>query len=372
MNPLRIMHTEPSSELGGEELRILSEASGMARRGHAVTLAVPADSRLKRYAEQRGLPVAPVTMTKSRYLPLVFEFLSLFQRYQTDVVNTHGSVDSWTAAIAGRLSRRKPAIVRTRHISVPVRAGFRHRLLYRGLPHAVVTTGAALRAELMRSLGIEASRIVSIPTGVDLTMFRPAPSLGPLKSELGLNPDQIVVGTVAFMRRYKALDVLLSAAQLVLRQCPDARFLVVGDGPQYPKISQLVHDLGLKDRVLLTGFRPDVPQLLALMDVFVLSSVRGEGLPQALTQAMAMERPVVATAVGSVSEVVRHEETGLLAVPGNQAHLAECIVKLIREPATRSRLARAGRELVEKEYNFEHMLDLTEALYADLLRREWK
>jgi glycosyltransferase involved in cell wall biosynthesis len=71
-----------------------------------------------------------------------------------------------------------------------------------------------------------------------------------------------------------------------------------------------------------------------------------------------------------VSEVVRHEETGLLAVPGNQAHLAECIVKLIREPATRSRLARAGRELVEKEYNFEHMLDLTEALYADLLQRE--
>lgn len=370
MKPLHILHTEPSSDLGGEELRILSEASGMVRRGHAVTLAVPLDSRLKRYAEQRGLLVVPLSMNKSRYLPLVFEFLHLFRRYQTDVVNTHGSVDSWSASIGARLSRRKPVIVRTRHISIPVRRGLRHRLLYRRLPHAVVTTGEALRVELMQTLGIAASRIVSIPSGVDLGVFQPSSGFGPLRSELGLAPDQIVVGTVAFMRRYKALDNFLLVAQIVLQQRPDVRFLVVGDGPQHPKIAQMVHDLKLTDRVLLTGFREDVPQLMALMDIFVLSSVRGEGLPQALTQAMAMERPVVATMVGSVPEVVRHDVTGFLTVPGDHHSLAGYVLKLIHEPATRIRLARAGRDLIEKEYDLEHMLDLTEALYADLLRRE--
>lgn len=369
MTPLRILHTESSTVMGGQELRILSEATGMVRRGHTVILGVPPQSRLKQYAEREGLPISPVALKKSRLAPLIFEFLGMIRRHNIDILNTHGSLDSWTASIAGRLSGLKPVVIRTRHKSTPIAPGLRHRILYQKLPHAIITTGETVRDGLIRRLGIDPSRVVSIPTGVDLEVYRPAQRDASIRTQFGFSSQHILVGAIAFLRDYKGLGYLVEAARLVIKAHPDSRFLIVGDGPEKMRLLQQIEDLGLSQHILLAGFREDIPQILAAMDVCVVCSVEGEGLPQSLTQAMAMERPVVATTVGSIPEVVQHRITGLLVPPRDAAGLAEHIGLLIKDPALRRRLAQQGRALIAGSYSLDNMLSRTEAFYEELLGR---
>ena len=339
----------------------------MSARGHGVTLAVPPESKIQELAGCRGLPVELISLRTHRWIPLIVDFLRLIRKHSIQIINTHGSLDSWTSSIAGRLSGLKPIIIRTRHKSSPISCGLRHRILYRELPHAIITTGTAVREHIIRQQAIDPGRVVSIPTGVDLEVYRPLQPDPRTREHLGLSPRHVVIGTVAFMRDYKGLSYLVDAASLVCRQCPDARFVIVGDGPERARLAEQISTLGLSERIVMTGFREDIPQLLGMMDIFVLSSVGGEGLPQGLTQAMAMERPVVATDVGSVAEVVKHRATGLLVAPRDMASLAESLLLLIREQDVRARMARAARNLIAGSYSLQTMLDLTEDLYSRLL-----
>jgi glycosyltransferase involved in cell wall biosynthesis len=178
-----------------------------------------------------------------------------------------------------------------------------------------------------------------------------------------------LVGIIAVLRSWKGHEDFVDAARLVLKEIPDARFVIVGDGPRYQNIRDYIDRLGLAGAVTMTGHRPDVAAVLAALDVFVLSSYGHEGVPQAVLQAMAMEVPVVATDVGSVSEVVRDGETGLLAPPRAPEALAAHIVSVVRRNELRRTLASSGRRLVEEQYRLETMLDRLDALYDDLLRR---
>ena len=143
-----------------------------------------------------------------------------------------------------------------------------------------------------------------------------------LKREWGIDRHDLVVGTVAFFRSYKGLEYLLRAARMVVSKIPRVKFFLVGSGPDQVQLEQQIADLQLEANVNLIEFHSDVPQVLKLFDVFVLSSIRGEGVPQALTQAMAMERAVVATNVGSVPEVVKDGENGFLVEPRDVDRLA--------------------------------------------------
>ncbi|WP_447979706.1 glycosyltransferase family 4 protein [Candidatus Nitrospira bockiana] len=367
MHALRILHTEPSTGLGGQEFRTLAEAAGMAARGHEVVLAVPPGSALETLARTNGVRVEPLRFTPLRYPQLVFEFRTLIARCRIDVVNSHGSIDSWTAAIGARMAAVRPLILRTRHKSTPVRASLRNRLLYGRLADGIITTGDAVRADLMSRLGVSPERIVSIPTGVDLARYRPMPADPAVRAEFGLASHHLVIGTVAFLRDYKGVEYFVTAAVEVRRRHPQARFLIVGDGPEKARITASIRDQGCSDTITVTGFRDDVPRLLAAMDVCVLASVGGEGVPQAVTQALAMKRAVVATDVGSVREVAIHGHTALIVPPRDSAALAREITRLIDEPALRTRLGEAGHDLITKAYSQEHMLARTEELYRRLL-----
>lgn len=340
----------------------------MAARGHTVILAVPPKSRLHELADREGLGVEPVSLRLRRSVPLIFTFLALIRKHRIQILNTHGSVDSWTASIAGRLSRQKPIIIRSRHKSTPFSRNFRHKVLYHMLPHAIVTSGEAVRTIFIREHGLDETRVVSIPTGVDLARFRSSLPSRAIRADLGLSAGDFVVGTVGFVRYEKGMHYLIDAAGLVLSQHPDVKFVIVGEGPEEKNLKRKIEAMGLSQSIVFTGFRTDIPELLVSMDVFVLSSIE-EGLPQTLTQAMAMQRPVVATDVGSVREVVQHGTTGLLVPAKDAAALAESITVLIQDEALREALGRAGRDVIVTSYSRERMLDHTEGLYARFLER---
>jgi glycosyltransferase involved in cell wall biosynthesis len=365
MKKFRILHTESSHGLGGQEYRVLSEAKAMSLRGHQVIIAAPGKSQLIRLAKQEGIHCESIPVGISGWGRLVPLFLKLLVRHKIQIVHTHGSQDSWTASLAGRLSSSRPVIVRTRHKSTPVSISFRHDVLYRFLPHVVTTTGEAVRQQLIDQNRLNPDEVVSIPTGVDMKRFHSGSPDVALKEALGIQVGQPVLGTVSFLRPEKGLNVLIDAVSLLQKEFARVCCLIVGTGQEHQKLLEQIRQLKLDGAVIFTGFQENIPELLNAMDVFVLPSFE-EGMPQSLLQALAMERAVVASAVGGVPEIVQDGQTGFLVSPRDPVALAEKVGVLFRHPDQGKVLGQAGREVIKQDYSMEAMVTKTEQLYSSL------
>jgi glycosyltransferase involved in cell wall biosynthesis len=254
-------------------------------------------------------------------------------------------------------------VVRSRHVSIRILS--RRALVYR-LADRVVTSGGAVRA-IVVGAGIPAERVVSIPPGVDTRRFHPGVSGKTVRDELGLGADRPLIGLVADIRGSKGHNVFLEAAREVLRRRPEARFLIVGDGVGRGEVRRRVADMGLDAAVTLTGFRRDIPEVMAALDVLVLPSIRSEATSQVIPQAFAVGTPVVASTVGGSPELVRDGETGHLVPPGDARALAGAIVDIVNDPERARQLGRAGQRLVGERYSMDASMALTTSVYRGLL-----
>ncbi len=357
-----IVHTEWSDGFGGQEHRILLECREMMRRGHKVAIVCRPEASLLAKAGEAGIPVAAVPIRSSADVAAVAAMVRIFRRQRATVVNTHSGKDSWVGSIAAKIAG-VPLLIRTRHISVPVRRGF-FNMIYRW-PDGYITTGEMIRDHLIRK-GISADRVVSIPTGVDITRFSAGVNGSRIRKEWGIAPGTFLVSMIGVLRSWKRHDVFLESIRLLNGGGVDAHGLIVGDGPQRGKIESELLRGGVSNRITLTGYREDVPEILASSDVVLLTSDRFEGVPQAILQAMAMARPVVASPVGGIPEVVRPGVTGLLCPPGDAPAFADALVGLAADPARRERLGKAGRDLVHSGYTLTATGEQTEAFYSRL------
>lgn len=361
-----ILHTEASTGWGGQEIRTLLEAVHLTARGHRVLIAAPAESGLLARARAAGLPVRPVPFRRALDPRDLLAVLRLLRDEAVGILNTHSSKDSWTAAAAARL-RRVP-VVRTRHLSVPLRRSPLARLVYSRLADRIVTTGEAIREILIRDGGVDPGRVLSIPTGVDLTVFDPERADGTrVRQELGIPREAPLVGMVAVLRSWKGHPEFLEAIRQLRAAWPSCRGLVVGEGPYRPVVETEIRRLDLDGAVILTGHREDIREVLAALDVIVSASIGAEGVSQALVQALAMRRPVVATRVGSVHELIRDGETGLVVPPRDARALAEGIRTLLEDRGKAAELAARGRRLVEQTFSVDRMVERIEALHRELL-----
>jgi glycosyltransferase involved in cell wall biosynthesis len=353
---LVILHTEASSGWGGQELRVLDEAAGLRARGHDVRIAAPAAAPVVDAAGRRGIPVHVIPIDRRNWAGLS-SLYRVIDAARPDVIVTHSSTDSWLTALATRLRRKSPPVVRMRHLSTPVAGGPLNRWLYGSAAAFVVTTGEAIRRMLIKRLALDPERVISIPTGVDLSRFRPA-ERGTARRALGLDGGESIIGIVATLRSWKGHRFLIDA--IGDPRLAQARLIIVGDGPQDAALRAKVAELGLGERVLFAGRRDDVAPWLNALDVFALPSTGNEGVPQALMQAMACAVPVVTTPVGGIGELVRDGETGLLVPPQDAGALAQAIAQLFANPELAGQLAASGRKLVEAKYTNTAMLDAME------------
>jgi glycosyltransferase involved in cell wall biosynthesis len=354
-----ILHTEASIGLGGQEIRILTETRWLLEHGWDALIACQPSSRLLVEARAAGLPAVPLPMRSALDVAAFVALRRLVAIRGVALLHTHSSIDSWLATLAAR-SRHRP-VVRSRHVSIPVPR--RRALVYR-LADRVLTSGDAIKAIVVRA-GVPEARVVSIPAGVDTARFHPGVSGKTLRDELGLSGP--VVGLVANVRGSKGHRYFLEAARTVLAARPEARFLVVGDGVGLDDVRRRVRELGLERAVILTGFRRDIPEVMAALDVLVLPSVKSEATSQVIPQALAVGTPVVATAVGGIPEIVHDGENGLLAPPADAAALAGAILSLLADPERARAMARAGQSLVRGRYTVDAMMERTTAVYRELL-----
>ena len=350
---LRVLHTEASLGWGGQEIRILTEARGVARRGHAVTLAAPEESRIYREAASYGVNAVALPIGRKR-LRGALALRGLIARDHFDVVNTHSSTDTWLAALACRTLAGAPPIVRTRHISAPLPANAPTRWLYTRATDRIVTTGEKLREQMLRETGVAPDRVVSIPTGIDLARFHPGDRAA-ARAATGLPADAPIVGIVATLRSWKGHRYLLQALAALGR--PEVRLAIVGDGPQREALEALAKELGLAARVTFAGNQSDVAPWMQSFDLFCLPSYANEGVPQALMQAMACGLAVVTTPVGSIEEIVTNGESGVIVPAENADRLREAIARLLEDRAARDSLGARARDVARARFGDDLMAE---------------
>lgn len=357
---ITVLHTESSTGWGGQEIRILQEAKGMRERGYRIIIAAEGNSIILQRARQEGFEVFPVKFSK--YNPYsFFKIKFIIEKEKVDIVNTHSSKDSWVTTIAAKLSSNQPKIIRTRHLSTPIKNTFINRMIYNTLPDVIITTGEDIRKNMININKFNPDKIFSIPTGVDLERFNPE------KVKPAFNTSEFTVGTIGVLRSWKGHVYLLEAIPLILNHIPNIKFYIVGDGPQRENIKNHIKKLNIEKWVIMTGHREDVPEILASLDVVVHPSYANEGVPQAVIQAMAMRKCVLASNIIGIREVIIDNETGLLIKPKNPQEIAEKILYIYKNRSVIQTLGENARKLIICKYSVNEMLKNIEEIYRKLV-----
>jgi glycosyltransferase involved in cell wall biosynthesis len=228
----------------------------------------------------------------------------------------------------------------------------------------VVVGAVENREAFARLTGRNPAKVSVIHTGIELERFQPGDGRAELRASLGYAPDELVVGTLSRLSdtRKGVADFLAMAAR-VASGCAAARFLIVGEGVLRPALERQAEELGIRDRVTFAGWRTDVTAVLAGMDVFVMPSLF-EGGPTTVLEAMAMAKPVVATCVGMVPEVIVDSATGLIVPPGDPEALAEAVGRLLDDEPLRREMGQRARAKAEADFSIDLMVERYLAVFA--------
>jgi glycosyltransferase involved in cell wall biosynthesis len=290
--------------------------------------------------------------------------VSLLRRERVDVLHAHKFGSNVWGVLLGRLAR-VPVVIAHEHSwsfeGQPLRRLIDRHLIAR-LSDAFIAVSREDRRRMIEIEGLTPEDVRFIPNGIP----DPAQAAGrDVRGELGIGAADPVIGTVGFLVPLKALDVLVRAAELLAPQFPGLRVLVAGDGEERPRLEALVRELGLTETVLLLGHRSDVPDLVASFDVAVCCS-DSEGSPLSVLEYMEAAKPVVATRVGGVPDLIDDGVHGLLVERRDPAGLAEAVATLLRDPERARRIGERGRERRRREFAIDVMVRAFEDLYLEL------
>lgn len=384
--PLRICHLITRMIVGGAQENTLLSARGQAAHGHAVTLATgpspgPEGRLLDRMAAP-GVAVAEIPHLIREVRPwhdaLAYRRLVRFFRGQRfDVVHTHSS----KAGILGRLAARRagvPLVAHTVH-GQPFHANerwWRNRLFILAERRAarasdrIFAVCQAMVDQCVAAGVAPAAKYQVVYSGMELEPYLDGRRDPELRRQLGIPENAPVVGKIARLFELKGHDCLLAAAAQVIREVPETRFLLVGDGILRPALEAQAARLGIRDRIVFAGLvsPAEVPRYVAQMDILAHLSLR-EGLPRAVVQAFAAGLPAVGYPLDGTPEVIRDGQTGLLCPAGDAAAVAAALLRLLRSPREARALGAAGRALAVERFDWRRMVADLEAAYRAGLAR---
>jgi len=314
-------------------------------------------------------------------LQIIFKLVRLLRRQGPHIVETHTAKAGGVGRLAARLAG-VPIVIHVFHGHVfhsyfgPLKTKLFinvERALAR-LTDRIITISPAQRRDIVDVYRIAPSeRVLMIPLGLDLKAFQAAKEAGRgrFRASLGIPGDRALVGFVGRLTSVKNPSLFIEVALRVVRQCPGTRFVFVGDGELRSTLGRQVDALGLAQHIVFAGWQVDMPTVYADLDMLALTSLN-EGTPVTVIEALAAGTPVVASAVGGVPDVVRDQETGVLAPSGDAEAMAEGIVHLLRDPERAGALARAGQQVVLERFDLKRLAKDMGSLYLALLEEKAK
>ncbi len=368
---MRILQLTSHLNIGGVARYVLTLSEELRSRGHAVTIA-SGGGELAAQAEGFGIAHWHLPLhTKAEFSPPVFravrELTARLRREPVDMIHAHTRVGQ---VAADRLSKRLAIpYVATWHGFFRPNFG---RWLWPCTGDLTIAISGPVRQHLQDDFHVPASRIRLVYNGVDPARFATAPdtqALERFRAQWRIQPGRRTIGAVGRFAsgRVKGFDLLLAAAAQLSQQVSDLQVILVGDGPRRPFLEEKARHFGIRDHVFFVGTTLDTRVPMALMDVFVFSSRWPEGFGLALIEAMAAGKPVVATPVGAVPEIIVHDDCGWLVPPEDPQALADALAMLLRDPATSLRLGTRAQARIRERFSLRRMVDGVEAVYRELL-----
>lgn len=366
MNILQIINVR---WFNAEAAYAYSLAKGLARKGQRVIIHGLPKSPIIEKARADGIPFFE-TRGLNSYNPAkitnsVIELVRLIDKDGIELINCHRSEGYPVIALAARISKTRPALVRTRGDVRPVRGGFLNKSLYAALADGVIASGEVIKEGLVERLGLGKDKIDVVYAAVDTKRFGPKSAYKSVRIDLGIPSDSPLIAILGRLGEVKGHKYFIEAASLILKDHPSARFLIIAKemGEDAERLRKQIHDCGLEEKVLFTGFREDLIDVMTSCDMGVVASIGSEANCRVVLEWMAMGKPVIATTVGVIPEVVRDNETGYLVPPRDSIAIANAIGKLINNREKAAHFGDMGRKLAESVYNEDLFVEKTLAVY---------
>lgn len=384
---MKVLRVIARLNVGGPALHVAYLTAGLAERGYDTTLAAGTLGRgeesMAWVADTKGVSIEGIDELHRNISPLrdlraMLKLADLIRRERPTILHTHtakaGAVGRVAALLAG--SARPPIVVHTFHGHVlrgyfnrPVTFAFRtlERLLAR-MTTRLVAVSPEVRDDLV-ALGVApASKFAVIRLGIELDqrVGDGAVTRTEARRQLGVSGDTFLVGWVGRMTAVKRTDLVVRTLEQLVHDGVDARLLLVGDGPDRDDLERYAHELGVARRCLFLGYQEDVARWYDAIDVLLLPSVN-EGTPVSVIEALAAERPAVATRVGGIPDVIRDGVDGFLVDSDEPGELAARLAELAQDPPHRAAMGAAGRARVLERYSVDRLIDDIDCLYRELL-----
>lgn len=372
MGAVKVLHIIGGGEFGGAEQHLLSLVKYMDKDGFALQAACLFAEPLAPLIREEGFPVHVFPMKSKFDLSPIGSLASLIKTEGFHIVHTHGV----RANLIGRLAAGRAGI---RHVVTTVHSVLAfdyNRWLdrwinricentTRGRTERFITVCQMLEDQLV-SEGIPKDKIVTIHNGLEIDKYNPETPGAQVRQEFGIADDDILIGIIARLHPVKGHTYLFEAMSKAVKHFPKLKLLVVGTGPDRAKLEKTVKYLGIGGSVIFTGFRKDIPNILAAMDILVLSSL-SEGLSLTVIEGMAMKKPVLATEVGGTPEIITSGVDGYLVPPADAAALERGIAWLAADRSRALEVGAAARKTVEAGFTARLMAEKTGQLYRDIL-----
>jgi glycosyltransferase involved in cell wall biosynthesis len=363
---IRVVEVLATGSNGGAQEHLYSLVTRMDHDRYDVSIVSLSPGSAVRKLQRAGIPVLVIDEVDDAIA--VGALAAHLSEVRADVVHAHmyraETVATRAVLALKEIGHRRPYLVSTVHSS-RVRHEADKDVLRELTPHMdqLIAVSRAIERKLLDE-GRDTAPVTLIYNGVDLDRYDHQEACCTLPDEYGMEPGSQIVGVVARLEPEKGHPTLLEAWPKVLRAVPDTYLLIVGEGSKRDALEAQARELRIAHRVVFTGRRDDVPAVTAALDVAVLPSYReAQGLT--ILEAMALSRPVVASDVGGIPEMIEDGKTGLLVPPHDAEALADAIIRLLRNHPLADTLGRAGHDMVHDRFCIELMVSTTQSIYDE-------
>ncbi|SMF02317.1 glycosyltransferase family 4 protein [Pseudogulbenkiania subflava] len=369
---MRIAHIESSMDWGGQELRIVEQSEWLNREGHPTWVIARPGSAILEQARGRGVPTHAMEIRGS-VNPVTYRELSRFlKRERIELLDCHGNRDSTYGAYVKWL--QQVPVVRSRHVTDPIRADALRRLIWRRGNDGIVVTAGKIREMLAEAGLAESERVYVAAAGVDESRFSPERDGRSLRERLGIPLDHMVIANVGMIRPDKGQLYFVRACKELLVRHAGITCIQLGEatGQTADYKEAVLHEAGSAldaGRIRFLGYQPDIENWLAVADLVVVASVATEAQTRLVAQAFLMKKNIVATTTGGLPEMIDHQRTGLLCPPGNAEALAAAIDRLLAEPGLAANLREAAYQHALQYMSFDYMMQGMLGAYRQAVRR---
>lgn len=375
---IKILHLITASEqgrgVGGAETLLLAMLKEIDRERFKFVIAYSSHGPLIKEFIEAGAEVESFDTCSQLDLCAVSRLKNLIKKKGIDIVHSHQPRFDFLGSLAAKIT--KTPFLFTRHLSInesPINEIKKmifltvDKFVTVKLADRIISASQSIADDLAKRENAPAEKLIVIYAGLNLKAYDKYIEIGRIRKEFSICPEIPLVGMIGRINAQKAHHYLLQAAVEVIKIIPDTKFLIVGDGPLRERQEKLAQELGLSPQVIFTGYRKDIPEIIADLDISALSSLT-EALAVVNLEAMVMRKPVVCFDAGGVAELVVNNETGFLIAPKDTRAFANAIIDLIEDKGKAKKMGIAGRKRVEENFTLEIMVKRHQELYSSILK----